>query len=183
MPLCPEDWAPVSALRAVLENIVDGVTEPDPATLRTALQQTERLAGLVEQLLDLSRVEGGATSMRLAHVRLQEFLTVCRDEAAMSGRPVRFDVTVEPADLTVLADRERLHQVLANLVDNATRHSPEGWSYREAAFTRHFPSPAVCYNSSERGAGGGRLPVPDRRRWASIRGNESARLSCPLVES
>jgi signal transduction histidine kinase len=117
---------PVSALRAVLENIVDGVTEPDPATLRTALQQTERLAGLVEQLLDLSRVEGGATSMRLAHVKLQEFLTVCRDEAAMGGRPVRFELRVEPPDLTVLADRERLHQVLANLVDNATRHSPEG---------------------------------------------------------
>ena len=65
---------PVSALRAVLENIVDGVTEPDPATLRTALLQTERLAGLVEQLLDLSRIEGGATSLRLAPVRLQEFL-------------------------------------------------------------------------------------------------------------
>ena len=79
---------PVSALRAVLENIVDGVTEPDPATLRTALLQTERLAGLVEQLLDLSRIEGGATSLRLAPVRLQEFLLVCRDEAAMSGRPV-----------------------------------------------------------------------------------------------
>jgi signal transduction histidine kinase len=117
---------PVSALRAVLENIVDGVTEPDPATLRTALLQTERLAGLVEQLLDLSRIEGGATSMRLAHVRLSEFLAVCRDEAAMSGRPVHFDVRVDPPDLTVLADRERLHQVLANLVDNATRHSPEG---------------------------------------------------------
>jgi signal transduction histidine kinase len=117
---------PVSALRAVLENIVDGVTEPDPATLRTALLQTERLAGLVEQLLDLSRIEGGATALRLAPVRLQEFLAVCRDEAAMSGRPVTFDVQVEPQDLSVMADRERLHQVLANLVDNATRHSPDG---------------------------------------------------------
>ncbi len=117
---------PVSALRAVLENIVDGVSEPDPATLRTALLQTERLAGLVEQLLDLSRIEGGATSLRLAPVRISEFLAVCRDEAAMSGRPVTFDVQVDPPDLSVIADRERLHQVLANLVDNATRHSPAG---------------------------------------------------------
>jgi signal transduction histidine kinase len=117
---------PVSALRAVLENIVDGVSEPDPATLRTALLQTERLAGLVEQLLDLSRIEGGATQLRMAPVRLQEFLAVCRDEAAMSGRPVQFDVQVQPPELSVIADRERLHQVLANLVDNATRHSPDG---------------------------------------------------------
>ena len=55
-----------------------------------------------------------------------EFLAVCRDEAAMSGRPVTFDVQVDPPDLSVVADRERLHQVLANLVDNATRHSPDG---------------------------------------------------------
>jgi signal transduction histidine kinase len=117
---------PVSALRAVLENIVDGVSEPDPATLKTALLQTERLAGLVEQLLDLSRIEGGATALRLAPVRVRDFLTVCAEESAMSGLPVTFDIEVEPPDLAVIADRERLHQVLANLVDNATRHSPDG---------------------------------------------------------
>ena len=41
------------ALRAVLENIVDGVTQADPETMRTALEQTERLGRLVETLLDL----------------------------------------------------------------------------------------------------------------------------------
>src|SRR5262245_5934456 len=51
---------PISALQAVLENVVDGVAEPDPATMRTALAQTQRLGRLVSELLDLSRIDAGA---------------------------------------------------------------------------------------------------------------------------
>ncbi|HEY8479746.1 MAG TPA: HAMP domain-containing protein, partial [Spirillospora sp.] len=47
---------PISALRAVLENVADGVTPATPEVLQSALDQTERLGRLVTQLLDLSRV-------------------------------------------------------------------------------------------------------------------------------
>ena len=50
---------PLTALCAVLENLADGVAEPDPATLRAALDQAERLSALVTDLLDLSRVDAG----------------------------------------------------------------------------------------------------------------------------
>src|SRR5829696_3873856 len=50
---------PLGALQALLENLADGVEAPDPAALQTALAQTERLGRLVEQLLDLSELEGG----------------------------------------------------------------------------------------------------------------------------
>ena len=50
---------PITALQGVLENIVDGVAEPDPAALRSALAQTERLGRLVTELLDLSRLDAG----------------------------------------------------------------------------------------------------------------------------
>src|SRR5215213_3194147 len=50
---------PLGALQALLENLADGVEPPDPAALRTALAQTERLGRLVAQLLDLSRLESG----------------------------------------------------------------------------------------------------------------------------
>ena len=55
---------PITALQGVLENIVDGVAEPDPATLRTALHQTERLGRLVAELLDLSRLDAGVQPLR-----------------------------------------------------------------------------------------------------------------------
>ncbi|WP_460445449.1 HAMP domain-containing sensor histidine kinase [Angustibacter aerolatus] len=133
---------PVSALRAVLENLVDGVTAPDDATLRAALAQTERLGDLVTQLLDLSRVEAGAVPLHLAPVGLDEFLNTCVDEAGLAGADVRYEVDVRPAGLQVMADRDRLHQVVANLLDNATRHSPAGGtvtaSARQAAGEVHL---------------------------------------------
>lgn len=117
---------PVSALRAVLENLVDGVTTPDDASLRTALAQTERLGDLVSQLLDLSRVEAGAVPLHCDRFALQQFLGECARQAELAGRDVRFVVDVEPADLALVADQDRLHQVVANLLDNAARHSPKG---------------------------------------------------------
>src|SRR6185436_8712202 len=54
---------PITALQAVLENLVDGVTDPDPETFRTMLAQVERLGRLVKQLLDLSRLESGVVPL------------------------------------------------------------------------------------------------------------------------
>ncbi|WP_072807187.1 HAMP domain-containing sensor histidine kinase [Rhodococcoides yunnanense] len=111
---------PIAALRAVLENVVDGVTEPDPTTLEQALRQTERLGDLVSELLDLSRLEGGVLRLDPESFTVREFLA-----DAARGRPsVRLDV--HPRTLTVIADRSRLTQVVSNLVDNAVRHAPSG---------------------------------------------------------
>src|SRR5437867_6589423 len=54
---------PIGALRAVLENLADGVETPGAETFDTMLRQIDRLATLVEQLLDLSRLESGATQL------------------------------------------------------------------------------------------------------------------------
>jgi len=117
---------PISVLRAVLENVVDGVTGPDDAPVKAALAQTERLGRLVEELLDLSRLEAGAVPLDLSEFEVEPFLARAVDEAAAAGRPVRFSLSVEPRGLTVRADQSRLHQVVANLVDNAAKHSPHG---------------------------------------------------------
>ncbi len=117
---------PVAALQAQLENVVDGVVEADPATMQAALAQTERLGRLVTYLLDLSRLEAGDAPLDVEDLALRGFLQEAADEAALVGaaRRVRFEVSVTPPDLTVPADPERLHQVVANLLHNAVRHSP-----------------------------------------------------------
>ena len=117
---------PVSALRAVLENLVDGVATPDRATLQAALSQTERLASLVTDLLDLSRVDAGIVPLRRKPLELRAFLEETVAEARLTGRDVEYDVRVDPPDLTAYGDRSRLHQLVANLLDNASRHSPTG---------------------------------------------------------
>nr|WP_272955482.1 DUF4153 domain-containing protein [Pedococcus badiiscoriae] len=115
---------PISALQAVLENLVDGVSQPGPEELRLALAQTERLGRLVSDLLDLSRVEEGVTPLRVKDIRLSELLTEAVAQARVDG--LRYSVAVRPESLVVPADPDRLHQLLANLVDNASRHSPRG---------------------------------------------------------
>jgi signal transduction histidine kinase len=112
---------PISALHAQLENIADGVTDAAPATMRPALEQTERLGRLVGQLLDLSRVD--AAGLDPAEFDVEPFLAGVVAESRAARPAVRFVVDVPPG-LVVLADRDRLHQVVANLVDNAATHGP-----------------------------------------------------------
>ncbi|MFI9553785.1 DUF4153 domain-containing protein [Nonomuraea endophytica] len=116
---------PITGLRAVLENVVDGVSTPDPVTMSTALAQTERLGRLVTQLLDLSRLDSGARLIEPEAIELGPLLEQALREAGLAREDVRLEGRIPPG-LVVRADPDLLAQVLANLLDNAVRHSPPG---------------------------------------------------------
>jgi signal transduction histidine kinase len=126
---------PISALRASLENAVDGVEEAD---LPGLLAQVERLGALADQLLDLSALEAGATRLQRRSFPVTELAESC-DGAAVEI----------PAGLRVDGDRDRLRQVVANLVDNAHRHAPGS---------------VVVVRAAASAAGGVRLEVEDAGR-------------------
>jgi len=115
---------PITALQAVLENLVDGVEPADPETFRTMLAQVERLGRLVQQLLDLSRLESGTVPLDRRLFEVEPMLGHAVRESKLRDVGVRFDVDVQPEGFALEADSERLHQVIANLVENAVRHSP-----------------------------------------------------------
>jgi signal transduction histidine kinase len=121
---------PITALQVVLENLVDGVEPPEPRALATLLRQVERLGRLVEQLLELSRLESGGVPLEVAAFAVAPFLEQAAHEARVAAEiasaDVRIVVDVMPPALQVVADIERVHQVVANLIDNALRHSPPG---------------------------------------------------------
>lgn len=124
---------PLAGLRAVLENLVDGVGLDDPDQLAAALRQAERLSGLVEDLLDLARVDAGKAPLTPEPVAVRPLLDDAVAEARVLGRSVSFAVEVTPRDLEVRADPARLRQLVANLLDNAARHSPAGGTVRVTA--------------------------------------------------
>ncbi len=117
---------PIGALRATLENAVDGVEPVDPAKL---LVQVERLGRLVEQLLDLSKLEAGVAPLARTQFAAKELLDhVVREwRPAAEEREVQLETAVE-IGFVLDADEDRMYQVLANLVSNAIRHSPPGTS-------------------------------------------------------
>jgi signal transduction histidine kinase len=115
---------PISALQAMLENLVDGVEQPDPATFKTMLNQVERLGRLVEQLLDLSRLESGAVPLQRQAFDVRALLQQAVGESRLQGQNIAMTVRVEPSNLRADGDPERVHQVVANLLENALRHSP-----------------------------------------------------------
>ena len=115
---------PLGALQAVLENVVDGVSEADPETLRTMLAQTRRLGRLVTQLLDLSRLEAGEQPFDIRPFAIGELMDSAAREARLHApENVVFSIDA-PEDLLVQGDAERIHQVVVNLVENAVRYSP-----------------------------------------------------------
>jgi len=149
---------PLAALCAVLENLVDGVAEPDPGALRMALDQAERLATLASDLLDLARVDAGAAPLSRTEVPVLELLERAVAEAQVVGREVKYDVRATPPALTARADPARLHQLVANLLDNAARHSPAGGVIR---ITAHDTPAGWRLEVADEGRG---IPAADRDR-------------------
>jgi signal transduction histidine kinase len=120
---------PVMRLRAISEAVLH--SGGDAAAYREALadglEQAEQVVALLEALMDISEAEAGAMRLNLEPVAvaplLRSAVELYADLAEEKG------ITVEvacPEELTVTADRSRLRQVLANLLDNALKYTPRG---------------------------------------------------------
>lgn len=151
---------PITALQAVLENLVDGVAPPDPETMRTMLAQVERLGRLVHQLLDLSRLESGVVPLERAAFDLAPMLEHAVREQRLHAPGVDMAVVVETPGLTADGDRERVHQVVANLLENAVRYTPRGGRV-EVRARRSDEPPGVTIEVLDEGPG---IPE-DERAW------------------
>jgi two-component system sensor histidine kinase BaeS len=118
---------PLSTLRAGLEELRDGLAEPDPARLTVLHDQTLRLGRVVDDLAQLAAAESAALSLHLAEVDLAQLA-----RGALASHAPRLDaaglaVHTELTDgVFVRGDADRLHQALGNLLDNAERYARPG---------------------------------------------------------
>ncbi len=121
---------PLTAIRGFVETLLDGALD-SPADarrfLKTVARHAERLGRLLDDLLDLSNIELGRTALHLEPLALPEVIEqVVVGLAPIAAKKELTLHTEVPRDLPhVHADRDRLAQILVNLVDNAIKFTPE----------------------------------------------------------
>ena len=113
---------PVSALRALLENLVDGVVQPDAERLQVALQQTERLGRLVADLLDFQRIEAGALVITREAIDLRELIEGVIEVArpAADGKATQLRLELPAQRLTCRGDRTRPRRIAPHGTSNTS---------------------------------------------------------------
>lgn len=119
---------PLTVISGYLEAMQEGVLEPTPARLAALHAEAQHLKHLVEDLRTLSLADAGDLVIRPQAIEVGPLLR--RLEAAYGPQAERagiaLGIDLEPDLPTLLADPERMVQVLANLIANALQHSPAG---------------------------------------------------------
>lgn len=121
---------PVTSIKGYTQLAKTLIRENDLQTseeyLSIALDQIDRMSRLILELLDVSRIETGRLEIRREPISWPSFVRdlVQRHHTSVSDR--KFHINIPDADATVIGDRDRLEQVLGNLLENAIKYSPDG---------------------------------------------------------
>lgn len=124
---------PMTTIKGFIDGILDGTIPPEQQNhyLQLVSQETGRLARLVQNMLDLSKLESGEYRVNARMFNIWETIT----GAALSAEQRINDGKIELEGLTmdkflVYADPDLIHQVVYNLLDNAIKFTPEGGTIR-----------------------------------------------------
>jgi signal transduction histidine kinase len=129
---------PLTAIQGFSEALADDIISDQDARVETAQRigrEVQRLRRLVADMRNMTSLESGRTQLDLApldmHTLVDETLTVEAAESEKAG--IELQNTIDPRTPLVMADSDRIAQVLLNLLDNARRHTPHGGSIKVGA--------------------------------------------------
>ena len=133
---------PIFSMQGLIETLLNGAID-DPGVnrgfLEKALRNSDRLSILLNDLIDISRIESGEMKLRFRYFDVAEFLKLSvsdlEPQAEASGITLVLEMSLGERT-EVYGDRDRLRQVIANLVENAIRYSDEGKTVKVIAAER-----------------------------------------------
>ncbi len=180
--LAHEMRTPLASLKGHLEGIEDEVVEWDERTTGILFAQIARLERLARDIRRLTAAEEGMTHLQLT----SQDLGLLAGQAAAAVEPGALGKGVSITALTtgtevtpVVLDRERMGQVLGNLLENALRHTPPGGSI--TVRTDHAPDAVtVTVTDSGEGIGDEHLPHVFERFYRASTGREAHRMGSGL---
>lgn len=120
---------PLASLAALVDTLRDGALDDPPAAKRFLDRmevEVDKMTQMVQELLELSRIESGQVPLRLNASHVRQFVQPAADRLHMQAERAQVQLTVEiPADLPhVAVDVERMQQVMMNLLHNAIKFTP-----------------------------------------------------------
>ena len=115
---------PLAGMRAMAEALEDGMVDDPSVYHRQIRMDVDRLAALVDDLFELSRINAGALQLSLDDVGLDDLVTSSVHDVDALARTRGVRLAGDASAGAVLADRQEMRRALANLVVNAVRHTP-----------------------------------------------------------
>ncbi len=143
------------ALGMLASGLLDAETDAGKRLLDIAVDSTERLIRLINDVLDVERIESGKVTMDKRLCNVADLMTNAAD--VMQAMAEKFGVTLSlsPLSTMVWADRDRIIQTLTNLLSNAIKFSPPGatvWLTAEFSSPPHS-TPSILFSIKDQGRG------------------------------
>jgi signal transduction histidine kinase len=119
---------PVSLIQGHLEMMLEGVYPMDVNGIQTIYDETLLLTSLISELQELSSFEAGHTSFEMEKLSLEDLIIPVTNhyKAKMGEKNIEFNIDIEKGLVKVLADRQKLYQVLLNIISNSLKFTSYG---------------------------------------------------------
>ena len=122
--------SPLTSIKGFITGIIDGVIPRDRESyyLNIVNNEVSRLSRLVTDLLDISSMESGKFKMNIIKLDINEIITLCilNLEAKVKEKKINVEVIFNEDHQYCFADRDRIIQVIINLIENAIKYGDEG---------------------------------------------------------